>query len=220
MEKLWFYAAGNDRKGPVNESELLALCRQGTIKSTDLVWTEGMADWRPLQSTPLAEQLGTPSEAPAAEAPTPGPAAPPKQEYRLNPVDPVVMTSSPYATQPSALSAIPEGMTGWMKFNGVMLIIQGVMYCLGCIYIIIGAPLIVAGVGLMGAATQLEQTGGVASGTVPFLQKLRTFNLAFGIYHIILLVLIVLLLIGMLFFFGAMTAAFSEAMKSVGGAAP
>lgn len=43
----WFYAIGDERKGPVSEEALQKLARDGKINNDSLVWKEGMADWLP-----------------------------------------------------------------------------------------------------------------------------------------------------------------------------
>lgn len=44
----WYYAIGQDRYGPVAESEVKALIAAGTLRSDSLVWRAGMAEWTPL----------------------------------------------------------------------------------------------------------------------------------------------------------------------------
>lgn len=104
-----------------------------------------------------------------------------------------------------------------MKFNGVMLIIQGAMYCLNCIGAFIGVPLIIAGIALFGGADTLEQTGGVSHGMLPFLQKFKSFNTALGVYHVIMLVLLVLSVVLVIAFFGVFAAMLDQALKAAGG---
>ena len=44
--KEWFYSKGEQQLGPVTEDKLRQLIQQGGINSnTDLVWSEGMAEW-------------------------------------------------------------------------------------------------------------------------------------------------------------------------------
>ena len=45
----WYYAQGDERKGPVTEAEFDALIAAGTITDSTLVWKEGMANWAPLR---------------------------------------------------------------------------------------------------------------------------------------------------------------------------
>jgi hypothetical protein len=45
----WYYAQGDQRKGPVTEAEFDTLIAAGTITAETLVWKEGMANWAPLK---------------------------------------------------------------------------------------------------------------------------------------------------------------------------
>lgn len=42
----WYYASGDDRKGPVSSQTLNELVAEGTVRDDTLVWREGMADWQ------------------------------------------------------------------------------------------------------------------------------------------------------------------------------
>lgn len=201
MATLWFYASGNERKGPVSEAELQDLIRSGALKQNDLVWAEGMADWIPLSKSPLAPS----GQEPATEPPPP-PAFPPP---------PALLPSlpPPAAAQQQPVP-LPQGMTGWMKFNGVMLVIEGAVYCLNCIGAVIGVPLILAGVGLYGGADSLQQAGGISPGLVPFIDKFKSFNTALGVYHIIMLALMLVGLLLLIIFFGAFLALINQSIKN------
>ena len=43
----WYYARGEERMGPVDEAQIVALASTGQITAQTLVWREGMADWLP-----------------------------------------------------------------------------------------------------------------------------------------------------------------------------
>ena len=43
----WYYAANNEQKGPVNESELKANLASGKLPAETLVWKDGMENWTP-----------------------------------------------------------------------------------------------------------------------------------------------------------------------------
>jgi len=53
----WYYAEGDQRKGPVLGAELKRLLRAGLLKRDVLVWTDTLQDWAPANSLP---QLGGP----------------------------------------------------------------------------------------------------------------------------------------------------------------
>ena len=46
MSSEWFYMKGADKRGPVNSSRLRELAQSGELLPTDLVWREGMKDWK------------------------------------------------------------------------------------------------------------------------------------------------------------------------------
>ncbi len=59
----WYYSEGDERKGPVPKETLVDLIREGTVKPSELVWTEGMSDWQPVNT--IAEfRLELPKPAP------------------------------------------------------------------------------------------------------------------------------------------------------------
>lgn len=46
----WHCSVGGQQYGPVGDDELRAWAAEGRLKPTDLVWTEGMAEWAPAGS--------------------------------------------------------------------------------------------------------------------------------------------------------------------------
>jgi uncharacterized membrane protein len=76
----WYYAANNEQKGPVNESELKAQLASNKIPADSLVWKEGMDNWTPanqvsaftFREPPMPAAGTTLSPAPSAVAHTPG----------------------------------------------------------------------------------------------------------------------------------------------------
>ena len=48
----WFYTSNGNQSGPVTQQELASKVQSGEIKSSDLIWKEGMADWLPLNQVP------------------------------------------------------------------------------------------------------------------------------------------------------------------------
>jgi len=66
MEKNWYYAEnGQERKGPVPESELKRLLDAGQLPASALVWSEGMAQWTPAQA--VKELQSNPPPVPPSE---------------------------------------------------------------------------------------------------------------------------------------------------------
>ncbi len=48
----WYYSKMGLQQGPVPEEELRAKIRRGEIDGTNLVWKDGMAEWKPLSQMP------------------------------------------------------------------------------------------------------------------------------------------------------------------------
>ena len=71
MSQEWYYSVEGDRQGPVSAQELKKLVEAGSIKASDLVWKDGMADWVPAKTIKGLFAAGASSGGtPAASAPT------------------------------------------------------------------------------------------------------------------------------------------------------
>jgi TM2 domain-containing membrane protein YozV len=57
---MWYYEQNGNRIGPVDEATMRQLIADRTISIDTLVWTNGMANWTPLQQTQLAAGLPVP----------------------------------------------------------------------------------------------------------------------------------------------------------------
>jgi len=75
-EAVWYYARGDEEAGPVTAQRLKALADAGQLKPEDLVWKEGMADWRPAREIAKLFPAAAAAATAAAVAPA-GAAAPP-----------------------------------------------------------------------------------------------------------------------------------------------
>src|SRR5271170_384585 len=81
----WYYAAANEQKGPINESELKANFASNKLPTDTLVWKDGMENWAPANQVPAFSFRPPPAPAkvqppavgtaPAAATETPAPAA-------------------------------------------------------------------------------------------------------------------------------------------------
>jgi len=68
----WYYSKNCTQLGPVEENELLAKLASREISASDLVWREGMTDWRPVAKVEeLASVLPPPSSVPPTLHPAP-----------------------------------------------------------------------------------------------------------------------------------------------------
>lgn len=66
----WYYAVGQEQKGPVTEEQLQALAKDGAITGETLVWREGLADWQPYRV--VSGGAAASGSAPGAAAPAGG----------------------------------------------------------------------------------------------------------------------------------------------------
>jgi hypothetical protein len=161
MDKLWFYArAGKDKQGPVTESELRALVARGLLKPKDLVWSEGMANWTPLNAC-----------------------------GELRPAEEAVSVPPPSSTPavPVSLSAdsLPPGLEGWMTLVGVVHIISGIFACIGCISAVSGIFMILSGSAMLAAKNALGAVSRVDPALDLFFRKLKTSVQMLGIMYVI-----------------------------------
>jgi len=98
----WYYAHDGQQKGPVPLSELRRLATSGEFDPReDLVWKDGMEEWKPASEVPEFASLGAGAAA-VPESPPPVASAPPSGEL------------NPYAVQGSGLAPMeqapaPEG---------------------------------------------------------------------------------------------------------------
>lgn len=89
----WYYAVGQDQKGPVDFDELRALIKSGRINRDTLVWRAGMDAWeRAVDHPDLSQAFSTPPPLPIA---SPSKLPPPAFEPAVIKLD-VVITSRPW----------------------------------------------------------------------------------------------------------------------------
>lgn len=48
----WYYIQSGNQCGPVTDQELAGKVQSGELSPTDLIWQEGMADWKPVNQVP------------------------------------------------------------------------------------------------------------------------------------------------------------------------
>lgn len=73
-EGSWYYAKNNTKHGPVSNAQLKSLAADGQLQPTDLVWKEGMEEWKPAGRV---AGLFSDSSGSAVTSPTPASAASP-----------------------------------------------------------------------------------------------------------------------------------------------
>src|SRR6185295_15601535 len=69
---MWHYLRDNQSVGPVDEAGMIQLIQAGAVTRETQVWKDGMAEWAPVASTPLAQFLvAAPPGGPLEAAPAP-----------------------------------------------------------------------------------------------------------------------------------------------------
>jgi protease PrsW len=81
MADRWFYAVGEERRGPVEKDEVLKMIADGRLRRTTLVWTRTLTDWAPAGE--LAELKDADWPAPRGEDTVP--AVPKKKKAAAGP---------------------------------------------------------------------------------------------------------------------------------------
>lgn len=89
----WYYAKGGQQNGPVSTDEIVRLFGTGSIGPNDLVWHEGMVDWKPAGD--VSELAPKP---PAAAAPV----AAGSSAFPVNPYQPPSVSWNELAVSPEA----------------------------------------------------------------------------------------------------------------------
>ena len=60
----WFYEQKGERKGGVEESELISLIESGSVTHGTLLWKEGFTEWKKIENTELSTHLNKTSPPP------------------------------------------------------------------------------------------------------------------------------------------------------------
>ena len=89
---------------------------------------------------------------------------------------------------------VPHGLSGWMGFSGLVCIVLGVLMCLGCVTTIIGVPLLVGGIALLGAKATLDRIPDADQPELRrFFLKLRTYLIMTGMVYVVVMLGLLLL---------------------------
>jgi uncharacterized membrane protein len=121
----WYYAANNEQKGPVNESELKADLASGKITDDTLVWKDGMDNWTPAKQIPAFAFRQPPTPAKIQPTPDMGSttkvvAATPtvKNPSSTTPVDIASIMGTPEALEVEAEDAEKNKIFGILAYLG------------------------------------------------------------------------------------------------------
>jgi hypothetical protein len=61
LGEVWHYAINGESKGPVAQTTIRELIGMGQLKETDLIWREGMQEWKPASSVPIFNSFFLPT---------------------------------------------------------------------------------------------------------------------------------------------------------------
>ncbi len=86
---------------------------------------------------------------------------------------------------------LPDGLRGWMTFIGIMMILGALLPSVA----LVGLPMLLAGIALLGARAALDRSPFIPPDLVPFFTRLRTFFCCWGWMYILGLFLVVLVLL-------------------------
>lgn len=82
MADQWYYSSGGQQLGPVDWDKLQGLATSGKLQRADMVWKDGMPDWKPASGIDGLTFAVGPAPAPApGPAPFGGPPAAPQYGY-------------------------------------------------------------------------------------------------------------------------------------------
>jgi uncharacterized membrane protein len=124
----WYYAANNEQKGPINESELKANFAANKLPADTLVWKDGMDNWTPANQvaafsfraapTPAAVQPAS-GNAPKVVATSPGVNNPDS----TTPVDFTKLVGPGEALEVDAEDAEKNKIFGILAYLGILCIV-------------------------------------------------------------------------------------------------
>lgn len=184
----WYYATPAGQQAQTDETNLPGLVKSGQITPDTLVWRDGLTQWTPaatalpalfavsppvvLPSSSGSTVITPPSSviAPSAAPARPAPAsvapsvAPAATSVHAAP-QASVGGSSPASSQDAVVRRVMAPLyqrKGWLKFMAVVVIVSSIPSA----FMLIGIPLVIAGVMLLKAAGRLEQahvTGDIAA---------------------------------------------------------
>jgi hypothetical protein len=67
----WYYAKDGNQNGPYGSDDMLLAIKTGEIAAQDLVWKDGMPDWKKVKDVPELAAAMRPTQKPTAAAPAP-----------------------------------------------------------------------------------------------------------------------------------------------------
>ncbi|MCH5377506.1 MAG: GYF domain-containing protein, partial [Planctomycetes bacterium] len=127
----WYFADGDEERGPVTEAQIRTLIGTGNLKADDLVWREGMDDWTAAGDVPGLFGGTVPAPAVDAQLPT----AKARQERRAVAPDAKEARPAAQRRESRALSrwtpTKPIEVFKYLAFLGQPLLLAGLLLVLG-----------------------------------------------------------------------------------------
>jgi len=166
----WYYAEGGKQIGPVEESALDDLVRQGTVRDDTLVWREGMAAWQ-RHSAVRGPSPGSP----------PPPAPPPAPAIDLQPSYTQPSYSQPTYPQGSQAVGGARRFGGfWIRFLARLIdnLLLGIALC------ILIVPLAIMGGGLGFLAANRPESIDITTVGLPIVSIILLTILVPALYEI------------------------------------
>jgi len=121
----WYYAANNEQKGPVNESELKANLASHKLPADTLVWKDGMDNWTPANQVAAFTFRAAPT--PAKVQPSLEGAATTKaaadNPSSTTPVDLTNIMGTPEALEVTAEDAEKNKIMGILAYLGILCLV-------------------------------------------------------------------------------------------------
>jgi uncharacterized membrane protein len=123
----WYYAANNEQKGPINESELKENFAGNKLPADTLVWKDGMDNWTPANQVPAFTFRPAPAPAkvqpPAAAAPAAKTAATSPTPSSTTPVDMASIMGTPESLEVTAEDAEKNKVMGILAYLGILVLV-------------------------------------------------------------------------------------------------
>ena len=117
----WHISKDGKTRESKSHAELVGLIETGVVTSHDLVWTEGMPNWR--RACDVTELADAVAKAPATEVTV--------VNYKM-PSDQAIQLTH------SAMQSL-RGTKPWLRFVAIMLFIGGGLFCLGVVITMVAA---------------------------------------------------------------------------------
>lgn len=120
----WYYAANNEQKGPINESELKANLAANKLPADTLVWKDGMDNWTPANQVPAFSFRQPPSPAavqPSVVATKAGPGV--NNPESTKPVEMASVIGTPEALEVDPDDAEKNKVMGILAYLGILCLV-------------------------------------------------------------------------------------------------